>query len=141
MGSQKADMAEQKSDEKRITLGYWKIQGLASPARMMLMSVGEDFNNVMYDGANAEEEWFKGAKPTLNIPFANLPYLIDSKTNAKFTESRSIYRYIARQFKVGVKEDPELALADEIQIKIHDQIRSPWIGHVYGGGDCTEKGM
>ena len=152
--------AEQKSEDKRITLGYWKIQGLACPARMMLMYAKEDFNNVMYDGAKAKEEWFEGAKPKLldDLPFCNLPYLIDTKTNAKFTESRSIYRYccyqfvlvrlelhlqryIARQFKVGVQEDPDLALADEIQVKIHDKIRAPFMAQVYQGGDCSEKGM
>lgn len=143
-------MAEQKNpldgaqsdDDKRITLAYWKIQGLACPARMMLMYAKQDFNNVMYeqkakgDGYDISE--WSDVKYTLGFAFPNLPYLIDSKTNAQFTESRTIYRYIARQFKIGVQEDPQLAIADEIQGKIHDQIRGPFVKLAYGT-DCSDE--
>merc|ERR1712130_711282 len=48
------------------------------------------------------------------LDFPNLPYLFDTKTGAKFTESQAIYRYIARQFKIGVQNDPQLAIADNV---------------------------
>ena len=48
-------MDDQSDDEKggdsstsSLELGYWAIQGLASPARMMLVFAGVDFNNKMY---------------------------------------------------------------------------------------------
>jgi len=102
--------------EPRITLGYWAIQGLGSAARMMMVYAGVDFKNVMYTQKGPEEnysraEWYD-VKYTLGFDFPNLPYLIDSQNGKKMTESKAIYRYLARQFGIGVQSDPELSTAD-----------------------------
>lgn len=123
-------MADQKEDasSKRITLGYWAICGLGNTARMMLVYANEDFENVMYAAQEVKGDkettydvssWYD-KKFTLGLDFPNLPYLIDTKTGAKFSESQSIYRYIARQFKIGSQEDPQLALADNACAVISD---------------------
>eukprot|EP01083_Nonionella_stella_P253732 872827_1 len=112
-------MAEQKSDDdNRITLGYWKICGLAGTARMLLVYADVKFENVMYEQKGADQgysraEWYD-VKFKLGLDFPNLPYLIDSKYGVQFTESKAIYRYIARQFNIGVQNDPQLAIADSL---------------------------
>merc|ERR1719385_239815 len=105
-----------KQSEPRITLGYWAIQGLGSAARMMLVYAGVNFKNVMYHQKGPEEnysraEWYD-VKYSLGFDFPNLPYLIDSQTGKMMTESKAIYRYLARQFHIGVQNDPELSTAD-----------------------------
>ena len=52
----------------------------------------------------------------------------------------SFGRYIARQFKVGVQQDPQLAIADQIQGKIYDKIRAPFMALVYTT-DCSDEKM
>eukprot|EP00483_Globobulimina_turgida_P000442 UN00442 len=110
---------EQKSDDAgRITLGYWKICGLANTARMLLVYADVKFKNVMYEQKGADEdysraEWYD-VKYKLGFDFPNLPYFIDTKTNIQFTESKAIYRYIARQFQIGVQNDPQLVIADSL---------------------------
>ena len=139
---------EQKSDGdgagdgERITLGYWKIHGLAAPARMMLEFAEVRFKEVMYEQKGKEEgyskdEWFS-VKHELGFEFPNLPYLIDSKTGAKFTESRAIYRYIARQFGVGVQRDPELSTADMMNDLICGAMQ-PFTNLCYGHYDQQSK--
>jgi len=120
---------EQKTNEKRLTLGYWNIQGLGSPARMMLNYGGVDFENKTYnleltEGGFSLKEW-TDVKPNLGLDFPNLPYLKDSETGAHFTESSAIYRYIAREFKIGVQGDPQWAVADMMNAQINALMAPP----------------
>ena len=130
-------MAEQKSDGDRLTLGYWKICGLANTARMILVYGNVEFKNVMYEQKGKDEgysrtEWTDAKKENkMGLPFPNLPYLIDNKTGLKLTESRAIYRYLCRQFKIGVQSDPELATADMVCGVIGDAMKS-FTGLCYG---------
>eukprot|EP01084_Bolivina_argentea_P073665 133659_1 len=108
------NMAEQQ--DENLTLGYWKICGLANTARMLLAAANIKYKNVMYEQKGADQnysraEWYD-VKFKVGLDFPNLPYLIDGKRGVTMTESRAIYRYISRTFKIGVQTDPELAIAD-----------------------------
>lgn len=48
-----------------------------------------------------QPEWFQGDKLTLNLPFPNLPYLIDN--DLKLTESLAINRFI-----IGISSKKDL---------------------------------
>lgn len=116
-------------DEKQLTLGYWNIQGLGSAARMMLCYGSVDYTNVVYNQRPKEEgfsvaEW-TDVKYKLGLDFPNLPWLKDTNTGVYCTESTAIYRYIGRQFKIGVQTDPELAVADQMMNKINEIIGVP----------------
>jgi len=111
-------------DGKRLTLGYWKIQGLASPARMMLVYKGIEFENKMYNVFEDDKvkvgfpgydlsDW-TSVKPNLGLDFPNLPYVIDHETGMNLSSSKSVYRYIARKFDIGVQSDPDLLVADMV---------------------------
>lgn len=115
------DEEKKKGKVARITLGHWKSQGPASAARMMLVFGDVDFENVMYEAKATEDgydvhvsSWTK-AKFNLDLDFPNLPYLIDNKTGLRLTASKSIYRYLAKQFAIGVQDDGNMAIADMVQ--------------------------
>jgi len=117
--SKQGDEERKKGRVARITLGHWKSQGPASAARMMLVFGDVDFENVMYEATATEDgydvsSWTK-AKFNLDLDFPNLPYLIDNKTGLKLTASKSIYRYLAKQFAIGVQDDGNMAIADMVQ--------------------------
>ena len=76
-----SNVDEEEEDEMRYELGYWKIQGLASAARMMLNYADVPYKNKMhtiplttdangnYDYSNWTDVKFK-----LDLDFPNLPY-------------------------------------------------------------------
>ena len=57
-------------------LGYWKIRGLASPIRMLLSYVKEEYVNTMYDTTLEVNPWV-AVKEKLGLSFPNLPYYLD----------------------------------------------------------------
>jgi len=57
------------------------------------------------------DDW-NDVKHKKGLEFSNLPHFIDHQTGVKLTQAKTIYRYIARQFKIGVQDDPYLAIAD-----------------------------
>ena len=75
-----------------VTLGYWKIRGLAQPIRLLLAYTNTPFTEVQYE---SREKWFEEDKKNLGLEFPNLPYLIDG--DFKLTESSSILNYIVRR--------------------------------------------
>jgi len=147
---------------QRYELGYWKIQGLASPARMMLVFADVPFKNKMYEvtkkkgGKVMWGEWnmddWQDVKHKKELPFSNLPHWIDHQTGLKLTQAKSIYRYIAREFKIGAQKDPYLAVAD-MMVEMVGQVMgvenplarsAPFIALSYNGfeaddGDWEEK--
>jgi len=119
---QSDDEDQKQDDSQRFELGYWKIQGLASSARMMLVFADVPFKNKMYEVTTKEggkammgpynlDDWVD-VKFKKDLDFPNLPHFIDHQTGFRLTQAKSIYRYIARKFKIGVQEDPHLAVAD-----------------------------
>ena len=114
-----SNMDEEEGDEMRYELGYWKIQGLASAARMMLNYADVPYKNKMHTiplttDANGNYDYFNwmDVKFKLDLDFPNLPYIMDKKTGFKISQAKSIYRYIASEFKIGVQTYPNLGVAD-----------------------------
>ena len=76
----------------QVTLGYWKIRGLAQYIRHLLSYTETDFQEVQYEN---QDRWFKQDKENLGFDFPNLPYLIDG--DFKLTESSAIAKYIIKR--------------------------------------------
>ena len=57
--------------DDQITVGYWKIRGLAAPLRMMCVFAGANFKSVEHEGSHSKSEgfdysaWHTKAKPAL----------------------------------------------------------------------------
>lgn len=124
-------------ENTKVTLGYWKIRGLASPIRYLLEYCNVQYEEHQYVQGDAPEfsrdDWLN-KKMTLNLDFPNLPYLIDGKL--RFTESQAIMRYVCNKW------NPEL-LGKTLEDKAHvdmltgvvKDVYGPVISHCYGTGD------
>ena len=45
------------AQENKIRIGYWKIRGLAAPLRMIMVYLGKDFDDVMYELQGSPGNW------------------------------------------------------------------------------------
>ena len=121
-----------------VTIGYWKIRGLISPCRYMLEYLGVDYNDVQYEQGDAPEfsrDCWLSVKPTLDLDFPNLPYLVHG--DLRITESQAMMRYIANTFgpaDFSGKDNAEKAKLDMLLGTIAD-IKSAATNHCYGSGD------
>ena len=83
-----------------ITLGYWKIRGLAANIRYQLRYMGVEYEMVEYEqgeGPDFSKEAWLSAKPNLPLDFPNVPYIFDG--DFKMTETVPIMKYLADKFK------------------------------------------
>ena len=84
-----------------LTIGYWKIRGLASNIRFQLAHSGvTDYEMVEYeqgDGPDFSRDCWLNVKPTLGFDFPNLPYLKDD--GLMLTETHAIHVYLADKYK------------------------------------------
>ena len=127
-----------------ITLGYWGIRGLAQPIRFMLVAAGVSFSEVRLglgeDGSQLDQidenlDWDK-LRPTLDMPFPNLPYLIDNggDTPVRLSQSNAILRYLARRYDFYGDNENERIEIDVLQDEAYD-FRNEIIATAYTLGD------
>jgi len=82
-----------------LTVGYWKIRGLAGPLRMMCHYKKQPFVNKAY--GTDKEKWFADDKPALakeKNSLMNLPYVIDGPTVV--TQSNSCALYLGQRLGI-----------------------------------------
>lgn len=113
-----------------ITLGYWGIRGLAQPIRFLLISAEVPFSEVrlgvLQDGTllnkDEEDEEWRSVRATLDVPFPNLPYLIDTRggTSVSLSQSNAILRYLARCFDFYGESESERVEIDVLQDQAYD---------------------
>eukprot|EP00057_Strongylocentrotus_purpuratus_P004521 XP_003728866.1 PREDICTED: glutathione S-transferase 1-like isoform X1 [Strongylocentrotus purpuratus] len=93
-------------------LTYFDARAKGEPARMLFHLVGQKYEDIRYDYVG--EEWPKIKGDRKRFPLGQLPVLdVDGEL---LTQSRAIYRYIARQFPGDYygKNNLECARIDEI---------------------------
>jgi len=114
-----------------IVLAYWDIRGLAQPIRLLLEHVNADWEDKQYVTGPApnydKTGWFSD-KPTLGLPFPNLPYLLDG--DVKLVQSGAIMRYLARKHNLLGKTPEEQTRVDLVEAQISD-FRSTFTGLCY----------
>eukprot|EP00008_Paramoeba_atlantica_P003081 CAMPEP_0201489716 /NCGR_PEP_ID=MMETSP0151_2-20130828/23419_1 /ASSEMBLY_ACC=CAM_ASM_000257 /TAXON_ID=200890 /ORGANISM="Paramoeba atlantica, Strain 621/1 / CCAP 1560/9" /LENGTH=237 /DNA_ID=CAMNT_0047875399 /DNA_START=37 /DNA_END=750 /DNA_ORIENTATION=+ len=113
------------AQENKIRIGYWKIRGLAAPLRMIMVYLGKDFDDVMYElqgspGNWDGTAWFAKDKPDLlkKNPLMNLPYVIDGET--VITQSNACFLYLGRKFNLNGKNEDEIAKNDQCLCEVMD---------------------
>ena len=111
-----------------LTLGYWAIRGLGQPIRFLLAYAEAPFTDIRYglneDGSTPDApqaDWFD-CKPDINLPFPNLPYLIDTsgEQEIRVTQSNSVMRYLARRFDLYGDAEADRVMIDVIQDEAYD---------------------
>ncbi len=127
-------------ENSKVTLGYWKIRGLASPIRYLLeyckVSYQEEFY-VQGDGPEFSRDDWLSKKFSLNLDFPNLPYFFDGKV--RITESSAIMRYICNKWNPELlgKSNEDKSHVDMVFGVIKD-FYGPIISHCYGDGDSNK---
>ena len=127
-------------ESANITLGYWGIRGLAQPIRFLLIAADVPFSEVrlgvLQDGTlldeNKEAEDWESDRSTLDMPFPNLPYLIDSSGDSpvSLSQSNAILRYLARSFDFYGDSETDRIEIDVLQDEAYD-FRNEIIGTAY----------
>jgi glutathione S-transferase len=127
-----------------ITLGYWAIRGLAQPIRFLLVSADVVFSEerlgVLQDGTilneNEEDEDWDNVRSKLDMPFPNLPYLIDSSgaSPVSLPQSNAILRYLARRFDFYGDTETDRIEIDILQDQAYD-FRNEIVETVYTLGE------
>ncbi len=113
-----------------ITLGYWGIRGLAQPIRFLLVSAGVLFtevrlgvsqNGTLLEKDEEGEDW-SNLRSTLDMPFPNLPYLIDTGgvPPVSLSQSNAILRYLARRFDFYGDSETDRIEIDILQDEAYD---------------------
>ena len=100
-----------KDTNEKVKLGYWNIRGNASQIRYLMVYLGVDYEDVVYEqgeGPEFDRSAWTNVRDTLGLQFPNLPYMIDG--NVKLTETYSIMKYIASKY------GPQLLGTDAITI-------------------------
>ena len=92
------------------TLGYWDIQGLGQPLRMILAYLDIEHEDIVYDNTTLRTTWVTDIKPNLGLDFPNVPYYKDG--DLKITQSLAIIRYIGKKHGMYGKSDEESAKID-----------------------------
>ena len=131
--------------DAELTLGYWGIRGLAQPIRFMLISADVAFSEirlgVLQDGTilneNKEGDDWGSVKSTLDMPFPNLPYLIDTsgESPVNFSQSNAILRYLARRFDFYGDSETDRLEIDILQEEAYD-FRNEIINTAYTLGEA-----
>lgn len=127
-----------------ITLGYWGIRGLAQPIRSLLVCAEVPFSEVRLgvfpDGTlmneDQEDDDWAQVRATLEMPFPNLPYLIDESegTPVQMSQSNAILRYLARRYDYYGSSELERVAIDVLQDEAYD-FRNKIISTAYTLGD------
>ena len=110
-----------------LTLGYWKLRGLAQPIRYLLHYVGVPYREEFYEFGDAPE-WSRDAwltnKDELDLDFPNLPYLIerigDDGSELRLTQSRTILRHLGRRFGLVGSTPAQISNCEMLLDQLHD---------------------
>ncbi|XP_014662552.1 PREDICTED: glutathione S-transferase Mu 1-like [Priapulus caudatus] len=120
-------------------LGYWYFRELAQPNRLLLAYTETEFEDKMYDcgpGPKFDRSCWTDVKPTLGLPFPNLPYYVDG--DLKLTQSNTIIRYLGRKHGLAAKTEAE-QIREDILVDQSFDIRMGFAMTCYAFGKTYEE--
>jgi len=127
-----------------ITIGYWAIQGLAAPLRMMVLYAEVPLRIRAYqcrdnnDGTYNKDSWMKVAKPLLvkKHPLINLPFLMDGEMVV--SQTNACLSYLGRRLGLWGHTFKEEVECEELLCEVMD-LRDAMVNFAYGSeGEMSE---
>jgi glutathione S-transferase len=108
---------------EQIVIGNWRIRGLGAPIVYLCEYLAVRYRMDHYElggPPDYSKADFRNAKDGLDMPFANLPYVIDGEI--RVAQSLACSRYICRQWGPELlgKGPRDLALVDTMSQVLHD---------------------
>merc|ERR1711894_715046 len=97
--------------------GYWGLQGLGQPVRMLLTHQGVEHEDTVYI-MEGSATWFEDHKLNMGLDFPNLPYYVDG--DLKLTQSMAILRHLGREHGLYGKDNKEASQIDMIMDLVGD---------------------
>jgi len=124
---------------EEIVIGNWRIRGLGAPIVYLCEYLAVPYRMRYYEQGGAPDfskADFRNARSSLNMPFANLPYVIDAGIG--IAQSLACSRYICRKWGPELlgKGLRDLALVDTISQILHDDRLYVQGVLGYGSVDC-----
>jgi len=116
----------------KLTIGYWKIRGLAAPIRMICEFAGAEYENKFYDISDDEKESWGSVKPEFfnKNALINLPYVVDTD-GFIVSQSLACMIYLGRKFNMMGGNEKEMSMTEQVLIEAHD-LRNAAVGTFYG---------
>lgn len=116
----------------KLVLSYWPLRGLCEPIKYLLECQGFDYELKVQNG-----ELWQSEKPTIDLDFPNLPYLVDG--DVKISESFAIMKYLARKSKVLMPQTDKEILACDIAEGAISDMRMGFFMLIFKPNFETEK--
>lgn len=134
-------------EDPRFITGYWSIRGLGAPIRMMLSAAQVNHWIVMYDVIeDGETGWSKDTwandkkwiKQGYNC-LANLPFLIDCRSNMVLAQTNAIMSYLGRELNMLGRSPPMTCRCEELLCEVMDlrnlMVRFAYYGSIHTASD------
>jgi hypothetical protein len=137
---------DDQGEEPRYITGYWSIRGLGAPIRMMLSAAQVNHWIVLYDVTEEgdtgwskeswanDKEWIKQGYNCL----ANLPFLIDCRTNMVLSQTNAIMSFLGRELNMLGRSPPMTCRCEELLCEIMD-LRNIMVRFAYNGSPHTAE--
>mmetsp|Transcript_17524 Transcript_17524/g.25931 ORF Transcript_17524/g.25931 Transcript_17524/m.25931 type:complete len:307 (-) Transcript_17524:165-1085(-) len=132
------------TNSPRFVLGYWSIRGMGAPLRMMLCAARVPHWVALYhvkatpgvilwdkESWHKDKAWMEQANP-----FANLPYLIDTKTQTIICQTNAIFSYLGKELNMIGSNKMETAKCEELLCEIYD-LRNVMVDFAYGNDQTS----
>jgi len=87
------------AEHTKPSLGYWAIRGLASQIRYLMVYLGVEYTEVLYEQGDApdyDRSCWLDVKDNLGLKFPNLPYYIDGES--RLTDPSAIMKFICYKY-------------------------------------------
>lgn len=110
-------------ENRELLIGNWRVRGLGAPIVYLAAHLKIPYRMIFYEQGPAPDNaraGFRSVKDKLEMPFANLPYVIHS--DIRIAQSLACSRYICRTWNPDLlgKGPRDTALVDTLSQILHD---------------------